>query len=50
MLTPEQLKDKIERIQSEGVGGVLTVSHDATDKQIELLKRMYNGAIVIKED
>ena len=48
---PSEYKNYADRIQSESMGfRNLTVKKDTTDKQIEILKKMYPNCTVVKED
>ena len=48
---PSEYKNYADRIQSESMGfRNLTVKRDVTDKQIEILQKMYPNCTVVKED
>ena len=48
---PSEYKNYADRINSESMGfRNLTVKRDVTDKQIEILQKMYPNCTVVKED
>ena len=47
---PSEYKNYMDILNSENEDVALTVKKEATDKQIEILKKMYPNCVVVKED
>ena len=47
---PSKYKNYTDRIQSENQGVTFTVKKEATDEQIEILKKMYVNCVVVREE
>ena len=47
---PSEYKNYMNRIDSENEGVILTVKKEATDKQIEVLKKMHPNCEIEREE
>lgn len=49
-MTKQQFENLAQRIQLENECVILTIKSTATDRQIEILKKMYPNCKIIKEE